>query len=243
MITNNPMALTVHPDIPARSLRAFVDYVRAHPGKINYSVGGNGSSSSARPGAAGRPRTAQHGRRSLSEHAARGFSTPGRLQVQMFFGNISDSIELVRSGKVRLLGLSSDKRSPQFPDVPTVAETVSGFSMIGWHGVFAPAGTPEPIIARLSGAFFMTSRVTRPTSKSWTMRASRPFTARPRASRRPSKPTLCYTRRRSKQPGCSARTAPDERDTRRRAMSMVSTREAAAPSTLQFDSADPAHRL
>jgi tripartite-type tricarboxylate transporter receptor subunit TctC len=71
--------------------------------------------------------------------------------VQMFFGNISDSIEQVRSGKFRLLALSSEKRSPQFPDVPTVAETVPGFSMIGWHGVFAPAGTPRQIIERLSG--------------------------------------------------------------------------------------------
>jgi tripartite-type tricarboxylate transporter receptor subunit TctC len=72
--------------------------------------------------------------------------------VQMFFGNISDAIEPIRNGKFRLLAVSSGTRSRQFPDVPTVAETVAGFTMIGWHGVFVPAGTPQPIAERLSGA-------------------------------------------------------------------------------------------
>jgi tripartite-type tricarboxylate transporter receptor subunit TctC len=150
MITNNPMAFTVHPDVPAQSLREFIDYVRAHPGKINYSVGGNGSSSQLAPALLA-------AREQLNMVAVPYQSMPPAVSallagtVQMFFGNISDSIEQVRSGKVRLLGLSSEKRSPQFPDVPTVAETVPGFSMIGWHGVFAPAGTPEPIVERLSG--------------------------------------------------------------------------------------------
>ena len=70
--------------------------------------------------------------------------------VDMFFGNISDVIDPIRNGKIRLLAISTEKRSPQFPDVPTVAETVPGFTMTGWHGVFAPAGTPQPIIERLS---------------------------------------------------------------------------------------------
>jgi len=157
MITNNPMAFTVHPDVPARSLREFIDYVRAHPGKINYSVGGNGSSSQLAPALLA-------AREQLKMVAVPYQSMPPAVSallsgtVQMFFGNISDSIEQVRSGNVRLLALSSEKRSPQFPDVPTVAETVPGFSMIGWHGVFAPAGTPTPIIDRLSRTLETLSR-------------------------------------------------------------------------------------
>jgi tripartite-type tricarboxylate transporter receptor subunit TctC len=85
-------------------------------------------------------------------------STPPALMgllsgtVQVFFGNISDLMELVQGGKGRLLAISTEKRVPQFPDIPTVAETVPGFVMTGWIGYFAPAGTPRPIIDRLSRA-------------------------------------------------------------------------------------------
>ena len=72
--------------------------------------------------------------------------------VQVFFGNVSDIVESVHTGRVRLLALSNPKRIPQFPDIPTVAETVSGFVMTGWNGYFAPAGTSRSIIDRLSRA-------------------------------------------------------------------------------------------
>jgi len=78
--------------------------------------------------------------------------------VQMFFGNISDVIEPVRIGKARLLAMSTAERSPQFPDVPTVAETFPGFTMTGWHAYFAPAGTPRPIIEHLSKTLAAVSR-------------------------------------------------------------------------------------
>jgi tripartite-type tricarboxylate transporter receptor subunit TctC len=61
-------------------------------------------------------------------------------------------MELVQSGKGRLLALSTEKRVPQFPDIPTVPETVPGFVMTGWIGYFAPAGTPRPIIDPVSKA-------------------------------------------------------------------------------------------
>jgi tripartite-type tricarboxylate transporter receptor subunit TctC len=72
--------------------------------------------------------------------------------VQVFFGNIPDIVESVHTGRVRLLALSNARRIPQFPDVPTVAETVPGFVMTGWNGYFAPAGTPKSVIARMSQA-------------------------------------------------------------------------------------------
>ena len=149
MITNNAMAFTVHPDLPVRSLREFFDHVRAHPGQVNYSVGGVGSSSQLAPALLA-------ARERLDMLAVPYQSMPPAISallagtVQMFFGNISDSIEQVRSAKFRLLALSSEKRSTAFPDIPTVAETVPGFTMIGWHGVFVPAGTPQPIVERLS---------------------------------------------------------------------------------------------
>jgi tripartite-type tricarboxylate transporter receptor subunit TctC len=156
-ITRNPMALTVHPDLPVHSLREFLDYVKARPGQINYSVGGNGSSSQLAPALLA-------AREHLNMVAVPYQSMPPAISsllagtVQMFFGNISDAIEQIRSGKFRLLAISTDKRMAAFPEVPTVAETLPGFTMIGWHGVFVPAGTPQPIIERLSTALAAISR-------------------------------------------------------------------------------------
>jgi tripartite-type tricarboxylate transporter receptor subunit TctC len=151
MVTKNPMTFTVHPDLPVRSLREFFDYVKARPGQINYSVGGIGSSSQLAPALLA-------AREGLDMVAVPYQSMPPAISallagtVQMFFGNITDAIESIRIGRFRLLAVSAEQRASAFPDVPTVAETVPGFSMIGWHGVFVPAGTPQPIVARLAQA-------------------------------------------------------------------------------------------
>ena len=122
MITKNPMTFTVHPDLPVRSLREFIDYAKARPGQINYSVGGIGSSSQLAPALLA-------AREGLDMTAVPYQSMPPAVSallagtVQMFFGNITDAIEHIRSGRFRLLAVSSEQRSSAFPDVPTVAET------------------------------------------------------------------------------------------------------------------------
>src|SRR5215470_8393388 len=142
MVTVNGMALAVHPDLPVHSTRELIAYVRERPGQINYSVGGIGTSSHLAP-------ALLSAREGLSMVAVPYQSMPPTIAallagtVQMFFGNISDVIEPVRIGKARLLAMSTAERSPQFPDVPTVAETIPGFTMTGWHAYFAPAGTPR----------------------------------------------------------------------------------------------------
>jgi tripartite-type tricarboxylate transporter receptor subunit TctC len=149
MVSINGMALVVHPDLPVHSVREFIEYVRAHPGKINYAVAGLGQSSHLTPAAFA-------ARTGLDMVAVPYQSTPPALvgliagTVQVFFGNVSDVMELVRSGKGRLLAISTAQRVPLFPDVPTVAETVPGFVMTGWIGYFAPAGTRPSIINQLS---------------------------------------------------------------------------------------------
>ena len=157
MIAYNPMAFTVHPDLPVRSLADFVSYVKTRPGQVNYCVGGIGSSSQLAPALLA-------SRLRLDMLAVPYQSMPPAVAallsgtVQMFFGNITDVIEQVRSKKLRLLALSSEKRSAAFPDIPTVAETVPGFALIGWHGVFVPSGTPQPVVERLSYAIAVMSR-------------------------------------------------------------------------------------
>jgi tripartite-type tricarboxylate transporter receptor subunit TctC len=151
IIAANGMALAVNPDLPVHSVRELLDYAKANPGKLNYGTGGVGTSSHLVPAAFA-------ARAGLDMVAIPYQSTPASVlavingTVQVFFGNIPDIAESYRSGRVRLLALSNAERIPQFPDLPTVAETVPGFVMTGWNGFFAPAGTPPPIIRRLSQA-------------------------------------------------------------------------------------------
>lgn len=151
MVTLNGMAFVVNNDLPVYSIREFIDYARANPGKINYGATGLGASSHLAPAAfAARER--------LDMVVVPYTSTPPSIvallngTIQLFFGNVSDILGSVQGGKVRLLAISTEKRLPQFPDIPTVAETVPNFVMTGWNGYFAPAGTPRPIVDRLAQA-------------------------------------------------------------------------------------------
>src|SRR5712671_6468207 len=133
MVTLNGMAFAVNNDLPVRSIREFIDYARANPGKINYGATGLGASSHLAPAAfAARER--------LDMVVVPYTSTPPSIvallngTIQLFFGNVSDILGSVQGGKVRLLAISTEKRLPQFPDIPTVAETVPGFIMTAWNG-------------------------------------------------------------------------------------------------------------
>lgn len=70
--------------------------------------------------------------------------------VAMAFDTMPSAVPQVRGGKLRVLGISSAKRHPTLPDVPSIAETVPGYELVTWYGLFAPKGTPEPVVARLN---------------------------------------------------------------------------------------------
>lgn len=151
MVAVNGMAFAINRDLPVHSVQEFIDYARANPGKINYGSVGRGSSSDLTPAAFA-------AREGLSLVGVPYTSTPPSIlalisgTIQVFFGNVSDIVASVRSGEVRLLAVSTAKRLPEFPNTPTVSETVPDFVMTGWNGYFAPAGTPRPIIDRLAKA-------------------------------------------------------------------------------------------
>ena len=151
IIAANGMALAVNVELPIHSVGEFLEYAKKNPGKLNYGTGGVGTSSHLVPAAFA-------ARAGLDMVAIPYQSTPASVlavlngTVQVFFGNLPDILETYRSGRVRLLALSNAARISQFPDIPTVAETVPGFEMTGWNGYFAPAGTPEKIVRRLSQA-------------------------------------------------------------------------------------------
>jgi tripartite-type tricarboxylate transporter receptor subunit TctC len=151
MVAVNGMAFTVTRNLPVRSVGDFIAYAKANPGKINYGSVGHGSSSDLVPAAFA-------ARVGINMVDVPYTATPPSIlalingSIQLFFGNISDIVTSVHSGDVRLLAVSTAKRLPQFPDTPTVSETVPGFVMTGWNGYFAPTGTPRPIIEQLSKA-------------------------------------------------------------------------------------------
>ncbi|HEY7247091.1 MAG TPA: tripartite tricarboxylate transporter substrate binding protein, partial [Xanthobacteraceae bacterium] len=128
MLASNGMAFAVTRDLPVHSLREFIDYARANPGKINYGSVGRGSSSDLTPAAFA-------AREGLNLVDVPYTAAPPAIlalvngTIHLFFGNISDIIGPVASGQVRLLAVSTAKRLPQLPDVPTVSETVPGFVM------------------------------------------------------------------------------------------------------------------
>jgi tripartite-type tricarboxylate transporter receptor subunit TctC len=144
-----PHFVVVHPSVPAKSLREMIDYVKARPGKLSYPSAGNGSM----PHLAGEVFKAQAGVDLLHvPYKGSGQSMADLLGGQhvVAFDTMPASAPHVRSGKLRPLAVSSARRLPAFPDVPTAREAgLPEYVITTWYGVFAPAGTPPPIVNRL----------------------------------------------------------------------------------------------
>ncbi len=150
MLSAQPGVLTVHPSLPVKTPKEFIALAKSRPGQINYSSSGNGS--------------APHLQMALLMSMA-GIDIihvpykGGAPQVtallagetQASFATVGTVINHIRGGKLRPLGLGSTKMSKALPGVPTLDESgVKGYDMSPWIGVFAPAGTPKPVIDRLN---------------------------------------------------------------------------------------------
>ena len=141
--------LVVPADAPQRSAADLIASARKEPGKINYSSGGNGSpqhiAMALFASQAGVAMT--HVPYKGATQAAMGVAGN---EVHAAFQGIATVNSLVRSGKVRLIGVTTPQRMPQFPDVPTVAQSgLPGFEFNSWFAIMAPAGTPKPILQTL----------------------------------------------------------------------------------------------
>lgn len=137
--------LGVHPDQPMKTLREFIDFARANPGKIDYSSAGLG-------GANHLAGAALAGREKLNMVHVPFGSGPASLTAVLsknifaHFGNSSDMIEPVKAGTIKALAVTTPKRMPQLPDVPTMGETIPGFDLSFWVGFVAAKGTPGNVI-------------------------------------------------------------------------------------------------
>lgn len=150
LINTNPMALVVNPNLPVKTVRELIDYAKAHPGELNFSGAGGLTQYSGEifknmaginmvhvPYKGGSPAVTA---------AVAG-------EVQLTFANYSDALPWIKAGRLRVLALTTAKRFPSTPDVPTIAESgLPGFEVGGWSGLLAPAGTPQEIIDRIANA-------------------------------------------------------------------------------------------
>jgi tripartite-type tricarboxylate transporter receptor subunit TctC len=148
LLTN---VMEVHPSVPAHTVAEFIAYAKANPGRIYFASSGTGAS----PHMSGELFKAMTGV-DIVHVPYRGAGPamadllPGR--VQLMFDNLPSSIEHIRSGRLRALGVTAGKRSDALPDVPTIAETVPGYEVDVWNGIVAPRGTPPEIVGTLNRA-------------------------------------------------------------------------------------------
>ncbi len=150
LMASTPYVFVVHPDIPVTNFAQVIALLKQNPGKYNY--------------ASSSPGTGQHLGGELVKRAAgvdmvhvpykgTGALMPDFLsgRIQMMFENVAVMTPHIRKGSARPLAISSSKRTPLMPEVPTVAESgVAGFEVLGWFMLFAPAGTPPAVIRTLN---------------------------------------------------------------------------------------------
>jgi len=150
-VSSAPNVLVVHPSLPVKSVKELVALAKAKPRQVDYASSGNGGT--------------QHLTGALFckmagiemthiPYRGSGPVTADLLggQVQVAFPGIAGMLPHIRAGKLRALGVTGTKRSPQLPEVPTVAEAgVTGYVMVAWFGVAGPRGLPQGVQARLHG--------------------------------------------------------------------------------------------
>jgi tripartite-type tricarboxylate transporter receptor subunit TctC len=144
-----PNVMTVAPEVPAKTVAEFIAYVKANPGKVNMASSGNGTSVhlSGEMFMAMSDTKMQH---VPYRGAAPAITDMLGGQVQVIFDNMPSIIQHIRAGSLRALAVTTAARSPQLPDVPTVAETVPGYEASALFGMGAPKKTPPEIVDKLN---------------------------------------------------------------------------------------------
>lgn len=151
LLARQPHLLCVTPSLPPSSLKELMEYARSRPGELNYASAGNGSSIHL---------STELLRQAMgikALHVPYRGSGPAILDVMggrahMIFGTMPSLVPQARAEKLKAIAVSSDKRAPALPDVPTIKESgLPSFTYYAWYGMFAPDGTPQAVVAKLNG--------------------------------------------------------------------------------------------
>jgi tripartite-type tricarboxylate transporter receptor subunit TctC len=145
----SPQALVVHPSVPVATVSELIGFARRKPGELNYGTFGVGSSGHLNiellQTLTGTRFTAVH-----YKGAAPALTDVIGGHIQMMIVSIGLVTQPWQAGQLKVLGFGSTARLAQFPEVPTIAETLPGYEAASWYGLAAPAGTPREIVERLS---------------------------------------------------------------------------------------------
>lgn len=175
-VANTPALLVTHPSVPAKNMAELIALAKSKPGKFSYA---SGSAGTLVPAAM------------LTFDAGLDMvhipykSIPDGLKdviagtVDMMFTDMATGSIQLKAGRVKALGVSSAKSSPLLPDVPPIANTLKGFELLAWYAMYAPAGTPQPVIDRLNKA--IVSAMAKPeVSNRFTSLGLEPITSTPK---------------------------------------------------------------
>jgi tripartite-type tricarboxylate transporter receptor subunit TctC len=152
-VSTSPGVLVVHPSVPAKSVKELIALAKAHPNELNYGSSGVGGFGHI----CGELFTLMSGTKMT--HIPYKSSAPSMTdvmsgQIQVLFNNMIATVPHVKSNRVRALATTGAARSPALPELPTIAESgLKGYENSSWSAVAAPAGTPKPILDRLSREF------------------------------------------------------------------------------------------
>ena len=148
LVASAPNLLVVNNDLPVKSVPELIAYLKANPNKLSFGSPGIGSSVHV----SGELFKSMTGT-SMTHvpYKGRQFAIPDLVggSIQLMFDNMPSALPMAREGKIRAIAQTTAKRSAAAADVPTVAETIPGFEATTWFALFAPAGTPRPVIDRL----------------------------------------------------------------------------------------------
>jgi tripartite-type tricarboxylate transporter receptor subunit TctC len=148
-LVRGPLIMEVNPSLPAKTIPEFIAYAKANPGKINMASAGIGNTTHV----AGELFQMLTGTKFTHVPYRGGAPAVTDLisgQVQVYFDGVSGSLDHVRSGRLRALGVTSAERADVLPDVPTIAEFVPGYEAGGWYGIGVPKNVPGEVIDKLN---------------------------------------------------------------------------------------------
>lgn len=149
-LASGPLTLVVHPSFPARSIKELIAFGRSRPGEINFGSSGAGTL----PHLSAELFNSMSGIKMVHiPYKGAGAAVTDVLagRVPIYFMNILQSLQLIKAGKLRALGVTTPQRSPIAPEIPAIAETgLKGYDMTNWYGLLVPAGTSREVIAKLN---------------------------------------------------------------------------------------------
>ncbi len=149
LVANVVNTMVVNPAVPARNLQEFIAYAKANPGKIAYASAGGGSTNHLSAEMFKKAAGIEMLHVPYKGGAPAVLDTVGN-QTQVLFSAGTQTLPHVKTGKLRLLGVTEAKRSPLLGDVPTVSEVLPGYEMSVWYAAFGPAGMPRDLVVKLN---------------------------------------------------------------------------------------------